>query len=277
MLRNRLLYLAALAGGTVFLLFLLCLVFLVSSGASVVPAGAVSGGKPAGHAHHGSAPGLPQGNPRRGEAAELRLQTVCRLPQPMCRFRLRMTEHTSGHETTFRARPRSLQMALELPTNHCGAVTCAVDRGRVYDYLGLFRLPRRWNCQTELFGAALPPAAGAAAQPGSAPGSVLPAQARGRLCRGPRARDYRPGDSPREIHWKLTAKVDHPIVREAQVPNQGPVVLTLDLSGSPGELDSCLDQTCWLAQWLLAHGTAHGSAGSAAPDLKPVPSTSLRI
>ena len=51
--------------------------------------------------------------------------------------------------------------------------------------------------------------------------------------------------------------MDHPIVREAQVPNQGPVVLTLDLSGSPGELDSCLDQTCWLAQWLLAHGTAH--------------------
>ena len=149
MLRNRLLYLAALAGGTVFYCFfyawfswfLLVLLWCLPALSLVV-----------------SLPAMltmdlrlvSPGNPRRGEAAELRLQTVCRLPQPMCRFRLRMTEHTSGHETTFRARPRSLQMALELPTNHCGAVTCAVDRGRVYDYLGLFRLPRRWNCQTEL-------------------------------------------------------------------------------------------------------------------------------
>ena len=195
MLRNRLLYLAALAGGTVFYCFfyawfswfLLVLLWCLPALSLVV-----------------SLPAMltmdlrlvSPGNPRRGEAAELRLQTVCRLPQPMCRFRLRMTEHTSGHETTFRARPRSLQMALELPTNHCGAVTCAVDRGRVYDYLGLFRLPRRWNCQTELFGAALPPAAGAAAQPGSAPGSVLPAQARGRLCRGPRAGTTGPETAP---------------------------------------------------------------------------------
>ncbi|MFR0733163.1 MAG: DUF58 domain-containing protein [Oscillospiraceae bacterium] len=106
------------------------------------------------------------------------------------------------------------------------------------------------------FGAALPQ------PPEQLPTSELSSRFRptgpslGRLCRGPRARDYRPGDSPRKF-TELTAKVDHPIVREAQVLNQGPVVLTLDLSGSPGELDSCLDQTCWLAQWLLAHGTAH--------------------
>lgn len=188
-----------------------------------------------------------------------------------------MTEHTSGHETTFRARPRSLQMALELPTNHCGAVTCAVDRGRVYDYLGLFRLPRRWNCQTELL--VLPCPQPPEQLPSLAQLQVLSYRPKpgGGFAEVHELRDYRPGDSPREIHWKLTAKVDHPIVREAQVPNQGPVVLTLDLSGSPGELDSCLDQTCWLAQWLLAHGTAMWSAGSAAPDLKPVPSTSLRI
>ncbi len=71
---------------------------------------------------------VPPGNPCRGEQAELRLQTVCRLPQPMCRFRIRVTQGSSGQETICRARPRSLQMTLPLPTGHCGVVTCRVER-----------------------------------------------------------------------------------------------------------------------------------------------------
>ena len=256
MLRNRLIYLAALAGGTVFycffyawfswflLVLLLCLPvlsLLVSLPAMLTTDLRI----------------VPPRNPRRGELAELRLQTVCRLPQPMCRFRLRVWEQASGHETTFRARPRSLQMALELPTSHCGAVTCTVERSRVYDYLGLFRLPRHWNRQVELLVLPLPQ------PPEQLPSltqlHVLSYQPKpgGGFAEVHELRDYRPGDSPREIHWKLTAKVDHPIVREAQIPNRGPVVLTLDLSGNPEELDSCLDQTCWLSRWLLAHETAH--------------------
>lgn len=74
-------------------------------------------------------------------------------------------------------------------------------------------------------------------------------------------RGYRPGDSLREVHWKLTAKVDHPIVREPQTPNRGPVILTLDLPGDPGALDSCLDQTCWLAGGSWTMGSPMWSAG----------------
>ena len=79
MLRNRLLYLAALVGGTVFYCFfyawfswfLLVLLWCLPALSLVV-----------------SLPAMltmdlrlvSPGNPRRGEAAELRLQTVCRLP-----------------------------------------------------------------------------------------------------------------------------------------------------------------------------------------------------
>ncbi len=256
MLRNRLIYLTALVGGTVFYLFFYAwfswflLVLLLS-----LPVLSLVASLPAMLTMELSV--VPPGNRCRGEQAELRLQTVCRLPQPMCRFRIRVTQGISGQETTCRARPRSLQMALPLPTGHCGVVTCGVERVRVYDYLGLFRLPRRWVGQTEML--VLPRPYPPERLPNLAQLQVLSYHAKpgGGYAEVHELRDYRPGDSLREVHWKLTAKVDHPIVREPQTPNQGPVVLTLDLPGDPGALDSCLDQTCWLAQWLLDHGIAH--------------------
>ena len=148
MLRNRLIYLAALVGGSVFYLFFYAwfswflLVILWS-----LPVLSLVASLPAMLTMELSV--VPPGNPCRGEQAELRLQTVCRLPQPRCRFRIRVTQGSSGQETICRARPRSLQMALPLPTGHCGVVTCRVERARVYDYLGLFGLPRRWMGQTE--------------------------------------------------------------------------------------------------------------------------------
>ena len=207
MLRNRLIYLTALVGGTVFYLFFYAwfswflLVLLLS-----LPVLSLVASLPAMLTMELSV--VPPGNRCRGEQAELRLQTVCRLPQPMCRFRIRVTQGISGQETTCRARPRPYPPE---------------------------RLPNLAQLQVLSYHA----------KPGGGYAEVH------------ELRDYRPGDSLREVHWKLTAKVDHPIVREPQTPNQGPVVLTLDLPGDPGALDSCLDQTCWLAQWLLDHGIAH--------------------
>ena len=199
----------------------------------------------------------PPGKVHRNEQAELRLQTVCRLPQPMCRFTLRIHESAAGRQTACKARPRALQMAMQLPTGHCGMITCTVARARVFDYLGLFSLPRRWRCLAEVPVLPLP-------QPPEKLPSLAQLQALsyrpkpgGGFSEVHELRDYRPGDSLREVHWKLTAKVDRPIIREPQQPQQGPVVLTLDLAGTPKELDSCLDQTCWLSHWLLELGVSH--------------------
>lgn len=70
-------------------------------------------------------------------------------------------------------------------------------------------------------------------------------------------RDYRPGDSLREVHWKLSAKTDTLMIREAQEPITGRALLTLDLYGTPEELDSTLSQLAWLSRWLTEHGAVH--------------------
>ena len=59
-------------------------------------------------------------------------------------------------------------------------------------------------------------------------------------------REYRPGDSLHEIHWKLSAKTDKLIVREAEEPDLGLVVLSFDFSGTRTQLDSTLRQLLWL-------------------------------
>ena len=61
----------------------------------------------------------------------------------------------------------------------------------------------------------------------------------------------------RDIHWKLSAKTDKLIVREAQEPDRGQVLLTFDLSGSRQQLDETFDTLFWLSRWLLAHEVAH--------------------
>ena len=41
-------------------------------------------------------------------------------------------------------------------------------------------------------------------------------------------REYRTGDSPRRIHWRLSARHGHPVVRETMRPGAGDVLLVLD-------------------------------------------------
>ena len=48
-------------------------------------------------------------------------------------------------------------------------------------------------------------------------------------------REYRPGDSVRDIHWKLSGKTDKLIVRQAMEPVQRRLVLAVETCGSTSE------------------------------------------
>ena len=70
-------------------------------------------------------------------------------------------------------------------------------------------------------------------------------------------RDYRPGDSMRDIHWKLSVKTDRTIVREAQEPVPVNALVTFDLKGNQAQADSLLEHLLWISGWLLEHEAAH--------------------
>ena len=180
------------------------------------------------------------------------------LPQPLCRFRLTITAVMTGERRSLRQSTQSQgSWYVPLHTSHAGAYLCQVEKARVYDYLGLFRLPVRAPAPVETVIRPVP------REPARLPNlrhflvRQLKPKPGGGFSEEHELRDYRPGDSMREIHWKLSVKTDRTIVREAQEPVRGLTLLTFDLRGTPGRVDATLEELLWLSQWLLDHDTPH--------------------
>ncbi len=193
----------------------------------------------------------------RGKTAVLRLAgRSAWLPAPRCHLRLQVTHLGSGQSASW---PLWLSDARPLPldTTHCGVLRCRLTDGWVYDYLGLFRLPRTLPAAREL--TVLPVAAQPTPLPHLAGLESRRWQPRpgGGFAEQHELREYRPGDPLRSVHWKLTAKTDALIVREAMEPVRRLVLVSFDLIDDPEKLDATLDRLCWLADWLLAHEIAH--------------------
>ena len=180
------------------------------------------------------------------------------LPQPLCRFRLTITAVMTGERRSLRQSTQSQgSWYVPLDTSHAGAYLCQVEKARVYDYLGLFRLPVRAPAPVETVIRPVP------REPARLPNlrhflvRQLKPKPGGGFSEEHELRDYRPGDSMRDIHWKLSVKTDRTIVREAQEPVRGLTLLTFDLRGTPGRVDATLEELLWLSQWLLDHDTPH--------------------
>ena len=183
---------------------------------------------------------------------------AARLPVSRCRLRLTVSDVVGGE-----ARQQKLELAgtigfaLRIDTRHAGVQTVQLSKGRVCDALGLFSLPLR-----------LPGACSIAVEPEPQEPAELPNLSRfqyrsyhpkpgGGFSEIHDLREYRPGDSLHEVHWKLSAKTDKLIVREAEEPDLGLIVLSFDFSGTRAQLDSTLRQLLWLSGWLTEREVAH--------------------
>ena len=176
--------------------------------------------------------------------AEVWLQGSCPLPMPVFRGRIRLRRCFTGELLWYSS-------ARGLPTDHCGAFLAAGETLDVCDYLGLFALPVR-----------CPDAKTIRIRPEPVPIRELPALDRylarswrpkfgGGFAENHELRLYRPGDNLNQIHWKLTAKTGKWMLREPMEPQRGLVLVTMDLMGTPEELDRKLGRLLWLGGYLL--------------------------
>ena len=145
---------------------------------------------------------------------------------------------------------------IPLPTGLCGMICISVTRLECRDLLGLFVIRRR--CTAKAVCTVLPdPAA-----PDQCPdidacldsAVQLKPKHGGGYAEEHELREYRPGDTVNAIHWKLSAKSDQVIVREAleQVNNQVFLVLS-----RPGENDRGLACLYWLSLQLCQREIPH--------------------
>lgn len=174
----------------------------------------------------------------------------CGHPMPPFRGDLRLTSCFTGEQMQY-APDRGV------PTAHCGGFSVAVENPRVCDYLGIFSFRPKTLREKRIV---VFPQELAIPEPESFPlptGRWIPKPGGG-FSENHELRAYRPGDQLTGIHWKLSAKTGDLMVREPVEPEQAKLLLTMDVSGSPEELDRKFGRLLWLGRWLLERRMVFG-------------------
>lgn len=197
---------------------------------------------------------------KRGERAEIEFSVQSRrgFLAPLCRFAFLKTDCMEGKVSRSRVKMAGRQSVFAvLPTEHCGAVSCSLAKGRAYDRLGLFTLPLRLPRPMELLVEPVPRAPSPEPDLSRLLARAYKPKPGGGFSEVHELREYRPGDPLRDVHWKLSAKTDKLIVREAQQPEQVRALITLDLGLPRERADRVLDALTWLSDRLLEAETPH--------------------
>lgn len=179
-----------------------------------------------------------------GDTPEFWLLGSCTWPMPPFQGQLAL-------RSCFTGKKHSYQADMTAITGHCGAYLVTAEKVRIHDYLGLFSLPVRKKDTTMVL---IRP------DPVAVPitGALKPPVVRrwkpkvgGGFGENHELRQYRPGDRLNQVHWKLTAKTRVLMLREPVEPQQEGYLLTLNLRGTPQELDRKLGRLLWMGNYLL--------------------------
>lgn len=180
------------------------------------------------------------------------LELTLHAPLPLPRWRVRILAHHSPTGKNWLLQPGG-----DIPTEHCGVLECTIDRGRVYDYFGLFCLRLRPPAPFRV--TVLPEPE----KPQTMPdiqrylSTAWRPKPGGGFSEHHELRLYRPGDSLRQIHWKASGKTGKLILRQSMEPNGAAVVLWLRLQGSGQVLNHKLGQLLWLSRYLQEQQIRH--------------------
>ncbi len=187
----------------------------------------------------------------KGQAAEMQVRTFSKIPVPEAHCSIHAYNAMTGAHIRLRRRSTAI------PTEHCGALRLEPEKAWVCDYLGLVRLPvrKKQGCTVLVCPQAepmfLPPLLK------KRPVTLWRPKPGGGFSEDHDLRPYRPGDSLRLIHWKVTAKTGKLIYREPIEALQDKAVLSMALSGSPETLDAKLGRLLWLSIYLVGRKFPH--------------------
>lgn len=178
-----------------------------------------------------------------GSVTPLDLQLKCPLPLPV--WQVRVTARHTLAQTSW-----ILQPGLDCPTEHCGALYMTFTQCRVYDYMGLFFLPKKTPSDIRLLIRPQQLRPKDLPDPEKKIFTYWKPKAGGGFSENHELRLYRPGDSLRQIHWKLSGKTGKLIYREPMVLVSNRLLLRLVHGGTAAQLDRKLGKLLWLGLYL---------------------------
>lgn len=129
------------------------------------------------------------------------------------------------------------RVRIETAVPHCGVMRLRLEKNVFIDWLGITAWRRRLGQSSS---AVVFPQARCRVRRlrAGAPAGSLPQEGEARLSRGVSpdvidVREYEPGDSPRAVHWKLTAKLNRLMVRQTGAQEQSLPVIVVQPSIQP--------------------------------------------
>lgn len=195
----------------------------------------------------------------RGAGAEynIRFSNARLLPVHSVTLHLELCNLYTGdvtHESYFLRNLEASRITLSLPTGACGVICFRITRCELRDPLGLFAIRRSF--EEEFRCAVLPEALKARVDLDTAldASQVLKPKYGGGFSEDYDLRDYRPGDLPGSVHWKLSSKTDKLVVKEALEVENRIIFLVLDQAGKH---DEGLGVLRWLSSELLSREEPH--------------------
>ncbi len=195
---------------------------------------------------------------QRGRPSKVNLRVSCRFFLPPDLYKVRV-EHRNlflaSHGTQINVRidgTRKHEETFTPDTDRLGTLSYRIRSARACDYLGLFAIPIRRSGKVTL--TVLPNAEQPVPMPEllESSGVTLKPKPLG-FSEEHELRPYREGDAVNLIHWKLTEKMDAPIVREPQELLRKKIVLSMDLFASYPEQQSVIEQLCFLSDLLIGN------------------------
>ena len=209
--------------------------------------------------------------PKRAAAQAVLLVKNDALLSARALFRVRAVNALTREETVTLLRCTVPPKGTEEPcflveSRRCGQITAAVEKAGLLDICGIFAVPlkteniaARTTVLPDMFAPGIDLALASSMPEESdsyAPG-----------CRGNdlteifQLREYAPGDDLRRIHWKMTAKTDRLIVREASLPLQRSLLVFWDKTAAdklaPDAADALAESVSSVCQSLSEAGFAY--------------------
>lgn len=204
---------------------------------------------------------------------EAKIKNLSRFPVPVASLVLCCKNHLTGEKITslvgFSVPPKGETISsLVCTAEHCGKISVIVTKIKIYDFFGLLPVSRK--CEAKADTLILPTmfpldvTVGKSSSPQLDCDAFSPYKAGNDPSETFAIRDYKPGDSLRSIHWKLTGRFDKLMIREASLPIHESVLILFErveqrgYAAPPAEVSAALGEiVVSLSGSLTAQGCSH--------------------
>lgn len=212
------------------------------------------------------------GTKHKGASGEMRISNRSIFPVVQLRCAMHIDNLLTGESyeqpLNFSVRPKdSRKMSIAIEARRCGHLRITFTHAKALDYFGLLRFPIKFSASYDTivmpdsYEIMVIPAAQSYSPEESE--EYIPNRAGNDVSETHQIRPYLPGDSIRQIHWKLTGKYDQLMVRECAMPLKYSMVVFFDTSypeqhtPSPACIDALAETVVALSEGLLDAGIAH--------------------